>query len=145
MPFLDWSVLNEHEELVRLEVKTLSAEKSQLKVIIQKEKAQSLISQLIFQLEETFLHQAGELRWSLSGQWVLFWKLREEGNRALLAHPKAQEWVGTIALELECAKQVLQRLAELKLGSSLSLNEVSCFGSLSNLELILSIESPKES
>lgn len=133
MPFLDWKGLP-----VRLDVKVLSEVKSELTVSFQKKDTPSLLSHL----GEIFLHQAGELRWALPQDWVLFWKPRSEGNKALLAHPNAQEWVGTIALDPECAQKFLQLLADLEPGKSILLSELGSFGSFSNLELRFACQHP---
>src|SRR5271168_4015231 len=42
----------------------------------------------------------GELRLSLPDEWSIFWKLRDDESRLLIAHPQADEWVATLALEM---------------------------------------------
>lgn len=58
--------------------------------------------------------QVPELRIALPNQWVLFWKLRQQGNRLLLAHPAPDEWVGTIALEANFGQKVINGLKQLQ-------------------------------
>ena len=82
-----------------------------------------------------------ELRLSLPEGWTLFWKRREEGSLALMAHPEANEWVGTLALDLDFGIQMLRFLRELKeKGQSFSLDQCGTLRPVSNLEARFSIQ-----
>src|SRR5689334_14001649 len=90
MAFLDWTNGSFSGQFVHT-----VGPKSQLVLKIQRQEQTSLIQEL----EGVFLRSEGELRLVLSDQWVLYWKQRESGSRALVAHPEANLWVGTIALD----------------------------------------------
>jgi hypothetical protein len=88
----------------------------------------------------------GELRLSLPDAWTIFWKLREDETRLLIAHPQVDEWVATVALEPLHAQAVNDAFARV-LGSatseaseSLSIGKLGRDGivsSVSNLELVI--------
>lgn len=130
MLYLNWI-----ESSICIEITSHPTLQTQLKIKV----GQNELTDLLASLEETFLKQAGELRVQLPQNWVLYWKLREEGSRALLAHPEPEEWVGTIALELALAQKLFLSLKNLKSGQSFYLSQVGILGSVSNLELAFTI------
>jgi hypothetical protein len=95
--------------------------------------------QLVQLLEETFLHGAGELRIDLPENWLIFWKLRERESRLLLAHPQENEWVATVALESAHAQATLDSLKSLKAGDTFKISEIGQTGSVSNVEIAISL------
>lgn len=93
-----------------------------------------LLAELASSLEDIYAPGGTELRIALPEQWLLFWKIRDQGNRLLLAHPNEKEWVVTCALEKVFAEDLVLSLKNLAQGQSLSLSQMD---SVSNLELIL--------
>jgi hypothetical protein len=94
---------------------------------------------LLPSLEQVFLHSGSELRLDLPSNWIIFWKTRETESRLLLAHPQQAEWVATAALEAEHGRLVTEALRNLKSGDAFSVSELGVIGSVSNVELILSL------
>src|SRR5438046_1151507 len=88
MPYLNWKEDSLHLETLALE-NSIPNSAHQLKIKLNAAQVKSLSEQL----EEIYLSDAVELRLSLPKGWTIFWKRREEGNRSLLAHPEAEEWV----------------------------------------------------
>ena len=145
MPYLDWSTgsVQVHVQETRPGSKTL------LRLEISRDEAESLMSFLegLFvigqasdspqKVAQEFAQEFGlELRLSLPHGWTLFWKRREEGSLALMAHPEAEEWVGTLALDMDFGIQILRLLRELKEnGTSFSLNQGGAIRSVSNLDV----------
>ncbi|MBI2711389.1 MAG: hypothetical protein HYX41_00810 [Bdellovibrio sp.] len=99
------------------------------------------LGELIQELEDVFQKDGSELRIALPERWLLFWKLRSEGNRILLAHPNPDEWVATCALEKESGEKVLLSLKNSPQGQSLSLGQLVRVQSVSNLEIVLVFKS----
>jgi hypothetical protein len=131
MPYLNWK-----EKTLKLEMKVHSETRTALKLSL----TDDLIQDLASNLEELFSTKAGELRLQLPDNWVLFWKMREEGGRALVAHPNPEEWVGTLALEPSWGEKIILALAQLKKGESLELNRLFSLATVSNFDLTLSRE-----
>jgi len=136
MALIDWSKVD-----TGIEVSHLKSSRNQLVI---KLKRQELL-ELVNELEELYLSGAGELRLIVSHEWVLFWKERESGNRALQAHPEENQWVGTVALEkkdaqifLLSSKNMLKNMQE---GQSLTLGECVTLASVSNLDVTLILSS----
>jgi hypothetical protein len=96
-----------------------------------------LLQELAKSLEDVYMQGGTELRIALPNQWLFFWKLREEGNRILLAHPNEKEWVGTFAFEKELGEKLVLSLKNLAQGQSLSLSELGSMSPVSNLDLSL--------
>lgn len=88
-----------------------------------------------------------ELRVELAGpsdssgtKWMLFFKLRESESRVLVAHPDADEWVATVALERAHGERWLTTLRGLEAGQSVALGQLQSLGLVSNLELVITRE-----
>jgi hypothetical protein len=131
MSYLDWK-----KTPLRIKSIDLSQSKIQLFLALSDEWIQPFVTAL----EDVFVRQSGELRMHLPEGWVLFWKLREEGNRAIVAHPQANEWVGTIALDANFGQMWISSLKKIQIDQSLLLSGVARLERVSNLELILSRE-----
>ena len=97
--------------------------------------SQQQLEALCQQLENLYLRQGKELRLVISPEWTLFWKLREEGARLLLAHPSVREWVGTVALEERAGQNVLEGIRELEPGAHIQLHQRVGVHPVSNLVL----------
>ncbi len=128
MPYLNWK-----EKLLNLEMKIPSEAKVELLLTV----SDDLIQELVSNLEEIFYAKGGELRLQLTENWVLFWKIREEGGRALVARPSEDQWVGTLALEPTWSKEMINALTQLKKGESLKLDQLFSLATVSNFELTL--------
>lgn len=131
MSYLDWkgaSVLPHHQ--------VQSPSRSVLTLTL----TAALLQELAADLGDAYSPGATELRIALPNQWLLFWKVRDDGNRILLAHPNENEWVVTCALEKEFAEHLVLSLKNLAQGQSLSLSQLSAQGysmhSVSNLDLV---------
>jgi hypothetical protein len=90
-------------------------------------------------LDQLFFHAGSELRLDLPNNWIVFWKIRETESRLLLAHPQQGEWVATMALETEHGQRVKDRIENLKSGDAFSISELGVIGSVSNVELVISL------
>jgi len=130
MPYLDWK-----DAALHLEVTPHARLKTQLTLSLGGQEVRTLIALL----EDIYLGEGGELRLALPENWVLFWKRRDEESRTLVAHPQSQEWVGTIALESDMGRKLLFSLKNLEEGQSLILSDLGLFGTMSNLELVISL------
>lgn len=97
------------------------------------------VQSLIPHLEEVYLKEENELRVSLPNEWVLFFKKRESENRALLAHPQPGVWVTTVALERLFAQKWVDQMKSLAKGQVLFLSQYVPLGSVSNVDLVISI------
>jgi hypothetical protein len=114
--------------------------------VMQLELSRPALRELADVLLEVLSPGGGELRVSLPDAWTVFWKLREDETRLLIAHPQVGEWVATVALEPLHAQAVNDALARV-LGSatpeaneSLSIGKLARDGivsSVSNLELVI--------
>lgn len=130
MAYLDWK-----NPEMKLEVEPHVRYQTQLKLHLSPDRREVLAKAL----EEVFVHAGRELRLGLPGGWVLFFKLREDGNRLLLAHPTEPEWVGTAALEKRRGMDLIQALKESPSGEgfqSIKLSELAPLASVSNLEIL---------
>jgi hypothetical protein len=128
MPYLDWTEKKPKQEVSQAQTMTcLSLELSD-----------PLLQDLVIQLEDLFLSQGRELRLSLDHGWTLFWKRREDGARALLAHPESETWVATIGLEIEQGKRLISGLKSLEQKKSIVLGHQVNLGPVSNLDLVIS-------
>lgn len=137
MPYLDWT-----QKPVALSTTSLTAGKLQLTLGLRVEE----IRRLEADLSEVYFQGGSELRMGLPNQWVLFWKKREDGSRAIVAHPQPEEWVGTVALDESFGRQFISALQGLAAegrneGGKLTLSQIGSLASVSNLELILLRES----
>ncbi|HTL11200.1 MAG TPA: hypothetical protein VL588_01850 [Bdellovibrionota bacterium] len=60
------------------------------------------------------LEEGGEVSVSMAsgsdGFWRLYFKLRPEGTRLLLAHPEPEEWVATLALEPQALGSLIEAM-----------------------------------
>jgi hypothetical protein len=128
MPYLNWS-----EARIQISTSTLSPVMTQLTLELGSQEIQSLAQVL----DEVFSGQSSELRLSLSQEWVLFWKKREDGSRALLAHPQEKEWVGTLALESGEGEKWSQSLKALNSGQAIHLSHLVRLATVSNLDLVI--------
>ena len=126
MPFLSWV-----EESVSHESVEVSPGRMRLVLNLSEGHGVALLKSL----EELFYKPSKELRLVISEEWTLFWKVREEGSRLLVAHPQSQEWVGTVALERQAGQTFVDRLRDLEMGASLTLHEVVPVHPVSNLVL----------
>jgi|GEM_PF-929910 hypothetical protein len=126
MPLLSWlDVRVSHEQ------REISP--GHVKLILRLSQVQ--IEALCKELENVYQRQGRELRLVISQEWTLFWKLRVDGSRVLLARPTAQEWVGTVALEQQAGEKLLKGIRELELGAHLLLHEWVVLHPVSNLVL----------
>ena len=132
MPYLDWTP-EELEVSLFQEVSQLNPPKTQLTLKLGSKEIQSLIGEL----EAIYSGSARELRVSLPQGWTVFWKRKDSGARALLAHPQSDEWVSTIALEADQGKQLISFLNVLEIGQSFSLSQRIALDHVSNLELMI--------
>ena len=130
MPYLNWKTRE-----IRKTIEPHADARSTLALNLSAEER----AQLLPMLEEVYAHGGAELRLDLPGEWIIFWKSRESESRLLLAHPQRDEWVATVALESEHGRRLLQRLGELGTGDALSISELGAIGSVSNVEIILSL------
>ncbi len=71
---------------------------------------QTLVVELRSELERVLRVQEAELRLELPGKWTLYWKARSGSSRVLLAHPEADQWVGTVAWSEERVSDLLEAL-----------------------------------
>lgn len=126
MSYLNWT-----DKPIRQTVEPYSSFQTHLKLEL---KASEILT-LSSSLESVFVHQGAELRLELPQSWLLFWKIREEGSRILLAHPEAEHWVATIALSSEFGTKLLGALKILKVGQTLCLSQLGSLSSFSNLEI----------
>ncbi len=80
-----------------------------------------------------------ELRLVLPQGWTLYWKMRDSESRLLLAHPEADLWVGTIALDAAGWSQLLEALDRPSSGSSseLRLSQLPGVSRRSNLDVVI--------
>src|SRR5690348_16805674 len=107
MAYLDWKELPIH-----LETTVRSRLKTEVSLKVRAKEAQELCSHL----QEVYAGSVHELRMGLPRGWVVFWKKKEGGSRALLAHPSEHEWVATLALEAEFGQKLLFSLKNLEEG-----------------------------
>jgi hypothetical protein len=128
MPYLDFTATP-----VRVEFATHPQLQNQLTLALKNSERAVLIDQLA----DLFLNEGLELRLSLPGNWVLFWKRRDDGSRTLVAHPQSGEWVGTVALAADFAEKFILSLKSQAEGQSLKLSSLGQLGAVSNLELII--------
>jgi hypothetical protein len=91
--------------------------------------------ELVERLEDLFGEDGAELRVDLPEEWILFWKIREEESRLLMAHPQKTEWVATAALEKGHGQSVVSRLKALRPGESLRVSDGGTIGRVSNVEI----------
>jgi len=131
MPYLNWS-----EKELKLEVLPERDPPQQI-TGLRLGLDERLLEALVLSLEEIFLQEEPELRLSLGRGWTLFWKSRQEGARALLAHPEPDVWVGTIGLEKVQGKRLVSDLKKLETGQWIYLSQFVDLGTLSNLDLSL--------
>lgn len=94
-------------------------------------------TEIVKTLREVLLPGGGELRLTLSDEWSVFLKFREEGSRVLLAHPTEKEWVATVALDRADSDQFLAKFEGMKSGESLVLSHTVLPSRFSNLEWIV--------
>jgi hypothetical protein len=129
MIYLNWT-----ETHIPIEVVSPALDKVLLKMKLNDDQVHSLVQYL----EEVYQDSRQELRLGLSPEWTLFWKQREEGCRALMAHPEKDEWVGTLALEVMAGKKLLSALINLKEEPSFQLSKSVTLASVSNLDILIS-------
>jgi hypothetical protein len=126
MPFLSWI-----EERVSHE--SLEIAPGRVRLVLKLSAVH--VTALLSHLEALYGQSGKELRLVVSEEWTIFWKMREEGNRLLLAHPQPQEWVGTIALEKHAGQSLVTQLGQLEAGLALVVHEVLPVQGVSNLVL----------
>lgn len=73
------------------------------------------------------------------GEWTLFWKLHPSETRALLAHPAAEEWVATLALERGALERAVDHLETGATSAELRLDALARLGRPTNLHLTIRI------
>ena len=103
---------------------------------------QELMVELRTGLERVLTVQEAELRLELPGQWTLYWKARSGSSRVLLAHPEADQWVGTVAWSEDRVSALLESLTAPNLtGRSDGIYLSQCDGLTfpSNLDICLRI------
>ena len=130
MPYLDWK-----DAPVSLDVKVFEDSRVQLTLALGSAERDTLLNQL----QLIFWSQGHELRMRMPNSWILFWKSRESGSRALVAHPEANEWVGTFALEVSFGQSWVSTLQALSSGETAILGAVGALDSVSNFELSVCI------
>ena len=130
MPYLNWT---------ETEILPVSSEHprwgTQLDLALSAERIVTLVDSLA----PVFAKAGSELRIDFPSKWTLYWKIREGDTRLLLAHPDADAWVGTVALNPEQAESFLMRLRGLSLpeANSIQMSELPGVSRPSNLELVL--------
>lgn len=130
MPYLNWS------EAEILPVQTGHPRLgTQLELTFSAEQALHLVESL----QPVFAKAGSELRLDLPGRWTLYWKIREGDTRLLLAHPEADAWVGTVALNPEQAPGCLDKLRSLSVAGAepFRLGDLPGVNRPSNFELVL--------
>ncbi len=132
MPYLDWTPEELEVSLIQ-EVSQSNSSRTQLTLKLGSKEIQSFIGEL----ESIYGGTSRELRISLPQGWTVFWKKRDSGARALLAHPQSNEWVSTIALEADQGKQLISFLNALEIGQSFNLSQRIALDQVSNLELVI--------
>ncbi|MDR3608772.1 MAG: hypothetical protein P4M08_15515 [Oligoflexia bacterium] len=97
--------------------------------------------ELALELAEVLVPGGGELRLDLPDEWRIFWKLRDDESRLLIAYPQESEWVATVALELEHGRRFLAALEALVPGSDepLMIGRLGSVGQVSNVEVLISV------
>jgi hypothetical protein len=129
MPYLNWV-----EAPLQLFTSTLPQQGIQLTF----ELGTVDVNLLLSHLEDVYLQSGNELRVGLPGGWTIFWKHRTTGSRALVAHPQADEWVATIALSEDFAKQLISSLRTLESGQLLILSSIGSLDPVSNFDWVIS-------
>ena len=132
MPYLDWK-----DSAVQLTLEPHARLGSDFGVGIEAASIPALVELLveIFQGERV----GRELRVDLPRNWLLFWKARESESRLLIAHPQAEVWVGTLALEASDAALLLERLRCARAGDVVKVSEIFAVGGVSNFELTIRV------
>jgi hypothetical protein len=96
-------------------------------------------------LSEVLVPGRGELRLDLPDEWIMFWKWREDESRLLLAHPQAEEWVTTVALDSDHGQRLLESLEAAAASQSpetkVRIGELGVVGSVSNVEVVITVHS----
>lgn len=146
MPHLNWRTADLGKKVVPFEGGSTAHQVDRnfvFEMVLDVKQAQELASMLTAVL----IPGGGELRLSLPDEWSIFWKLRDDESRLLIAHPQADEWVATLALEMAHAHRLLAALEEsCKEESSASfsiagLADDGRVSSVSNLDLVISVTS----
>jgi hypothetical protein len=83
--------------------------------------------------------ESEELRVDLPLNWAIFWKLRDDESRLLMAHPQENEWVATAALESSHAGALTERLLGAQTGLVFAISEIGSVGGISNVELTVRV------
>lgn len=130
MPYLNWKNAS-----IRQEMGPHPRLQSQLTLTL----GLSERSELHARLSEVLIAEGGELRLDLPSNWAIFWKSRESESRLLLAHPQTDEWVATVALHPDHGSALLRALEACKSGESISIGELDAVGSVSNVEIVISL------
>lgn len=99
----------------------------------------------VIELKEAWLglvdQPGSELRIDLPKGWTLFWKSREGDARALLAHPDAESWVGTVVLDPERGRAFALALDRLSTeGVAWETSSITGLNRLSNLAVSLELK-----
>lgn len=102
----------------------------ELEIVLNVEQSQQLADLLAASFAENF-----ELRVDLPKNWAIFWKIRSDESRVLLAHPQEGEWVATAALESSHAKLLTDHLSSAVSGTTFSLGEIGIVGGVSNVDI----------
>ncbi len=135
MPYVNWK-----EREIRKHVDAPSGSDGDSRSTLSLAFADEERAQLIPFLEEVYLRGGSEVRVDLPENWIVFWKSRESESRLLLAHPQRGEFVTTVALEPEHGKRVIESLKKLGPGDALLVSELGMVGSVSNVDVVLSIK-----
>ncbi|MCM2323279.1 MAG: hypothetical protein NDJ90_08445 [Oligoflexia bacterium] len=97
------------------------------------------LGRLATEIQEVLSEEEREVRLELPREWLLFWKRREEESRLLLAHPEAEVWVATVALEAAHARALIACFGSAGRGDSITVGELGRVGEVSNLEVVISV------
>jgi hypothetical protein len=135
MPYLNWK--NSTPQQLSQEVLSAQASGSSREFQLSLKLGSELLQELIPVLEDIYDQNGPELRIDLPNEWILFWKLRTGESRLLMAHPQADEWVSTLALNSVHGKKMIGALKALSAGQSVSIETLGSVGSVSNVEVLM--------
>lgn len=127
MPYLDWSA-----EAVSAALKTESSSLSLMQLGIPAE----LWEPWLTELEACLRSDEQELRLELPKGWRLFWKVRADDSRLLLAHPEIDAYVGTLALNKSHADELLAKMRGGG-GVAVRVGALGELASVSNFDLVI--------
>jgi hypothetical protein len=128
MPYFDWKSSGG----VALKVVDHERFETELQVTLSEER----LNDFHHVLSAVMVQAEAELRIDFPGKWTVYWKARDGESRILLAHPEAEEWVGTVAWAHSSTESLLRELAALRDGAGeVNLGELDRLSRFSNLTI----------